>query len=820
MSFLIERLENRQLLSGDPLAYQNVVQTLPYVLNFQAAQHGVFDNTGAQTGFTLVQPNKNGTQYKQSLIHLNTAAKQLELTSQGTNTSGSNYGTDNTMVDGLETKFGATTAGFTITARLKGPLSQLNANYDAAGIFFGPDQDNYVKLVVGYNSFGGGQVLQFTDEQAANTHTVNTYKSIGSFSTIQTLDLRLTGNASTGSVTASYSVNGAAYMQVAGTVTLAGSEKANFFNSTGIAGITAISKNNLAPFTVPFGHFEIDAGKAVTVAHPSVRFTSPANNATNVSTNVPIEADLNLPNAAIDAQTIIGSNVFLHRVSDQTPIPAVVNTSGGGDSIILTPDAPLSPFTQYVFAVTAAVKDTAGVTMVPFQLTFTTGAASAPVDPTISFTQTALANTAGNKFTDLKIGPDGKLYASTEDGRIFRYGINADGTLGTPLILNQLQAANGGNRLITGFAFDPASTAANPILWISNSFYALSGATDGVDFTGKISVLSMIGGKWTVRDAVTNLPRSIADHSTEQPIFGPGPIAGHKYLYFAQASSNAFGAPDTTWGNRPEHLLTAAILRLDTSALNLSAGPINVRTPDAGGTYNPFATGAPLIIYATGVRNAFSLIFTANGNLLAVNNGSSAGGNTPGFSSSNPNQINGRRIDTGAPYKGPNVPALTNVQQTEDDYLYNIKQGGYYGHPNPTRGEYVLNDGHPSSGGVANEIVASYPLGTSPDPNYRGAVWDFGPHVSPDGIIEYQDKTFGGALQGALLVTEYSAGSDIVALKRDASGKVISETKGIAGLTNLGNPISLVENMANGNIYVAELGGQKIVLLKPKAVGK
>ena len=80
---------------------------------------------------------------------------------------------------------------------------------------------------------------------------------------------------------------------------------------------------------------------------------------------------------------------------------------------------------------------------------------------------------------------------------------------------------------------------------------------------------------------------SVADHSTEQPIFGPGPIAGHNYLYFAQASSSAYGAPDSTWGNRPEHLLTAAILRLDTTAHPPSAGPLNVKTPDAGGTYNP-----------------------------------------------------------------------------------------------------------------------------------------------------------------------------------------------------------------------------------------
>ncbi len=197
-----------------------------------------------------------------------------------------------------------------------------------------------------------------------------------------------------------------------------------------------------------------------------------------------------------------------------------------------------------------------------------------------------------------------------------------------------------------------------------------------------------------------------------------------------------------------------------------------------------------------------------------MNNGSSAGGNSPAFSSSDPNQINGPRIDTGLPYSGPAVPGVTNLKLTENDYLYNIKQGGYYGHPNPTRGEYVLNDGNPSTNAVANEVVADYPLGTNPDPNYRGAAWNFGPHASPDGIIEYQDKAFGGALQGALLVTEYSAGSDIVALGRDSNGNIISETRGIAGLSNLSNPLSLTEDTKNGNLFVTELGGQRIVLLR------
>src|SRR5207302_857614 len=111
---------------------------------------------------------------------------------------------------------------------------------------------------------------------------------------------------------------------------------------------------------------------------------------------------------------------------------------------------------------------------------------------------------------------------------------------------------------------------------------------------------------------------------------------------------------------------------------------------------------------------------------------------------------------------------------------------------------------NPTAGVDPAEFTA-YPVGTLPDANYRGYNFDFGPHRSADGIIEYQDKTFGGALQGALLVTEYSAGSDIVMLTRDASGNVISATRGIAGFSGFNNPVSLVEDPTNGNLYVSEL---------------
>lgn len=541
-----------------------------------------------------------------------------------------------------------------------------------------------------------------------------------------------------------------------------------------------------------------------TTSAPSVTSSSPANGATNVQRDTSVTLSLRLPNGALDASTVTGFNIALELASNGTVVGSVVNTTGGNDAIILTPYNILSPQTAYKLVVSSNVKDASGASLTPFTMTFTTGSDTGEGNLNVAFQQVALGTATGVAFTCVRIGPDGLLYASSEDGRIFRYPINPDGTLGTPQVSTALQTANGGARLITGFAFDPHSTAGNVTLWVSNSYY---GFTNAPDFSGKITVMSGVD-LGTVQDAVVNLPRSNQDHSTEQPTFGPDGA-----LYFAQGSNSSTGAPDAAWGNRSEHLLTAAILRLDTSKIT-PGQPLNVLTTDAGGSYNPYASGAPLTIYATGVRNAFQILWTSNGQLLAPTNGASSGGNAPGF----PNSVNGQRIDTHQNYSGPAVPALTNITETEEDYLYTIVKGGYYGHPDPARGEYVLDGGNPTSGVDPAEFV-EYPVGTKPDANYRGATYDLGPHRSPDGILEYSDKTFGGLLQNALFIADYSAGNDISILLRDGSGNITADLHGLSGLTDLNNPVNIAEDPSTGNIYVAELGGQKLELLRPEIPG-
>jgi glucose/arabinose dehydrogenase len=543
-------------------------------------------------------------------------------------------------------------------------------------------------------------------------------------------------------------------------------------------------------------------------ARPAVVSSRPADFESNVPLDAFVACEVYLPfdGRSVDGHTLPPERpdtVRLVRFGDRRPVPSNVNTTGAGDAIVLKPLEPLEPNTQYSFEVTPGVADTGGTPFVYYSARFTTVATSNAESFPAAFEKVALSvsSASGDRpqiFTCLAIGPDHRLYVSAFDGRILRFDIDPhDGTLGKPVTIHTLIENSGGPRLITGITFDPMSTADEPILWISHGQLATEQSDD---WTGKISRMSGRELK-DCQDVVVNLPRAAKDHLNNQPVFGPDGA-----LYFAQASNTAMGAPDSVWSWRPERLLSAALLRLDVSKLDPPARPLNVKTED-GYAYDPFAPGAPLTLYATGIRNGFDLLFHSNGKLYAPINGSASGGNTPA-SDSGPKDA--RRIDTGKPYDGPSVPGLQSVQQTEDDTLLVVERGAYYGHPNPLRGEFVLDGGNPTAGRDPHEIRA-YPVGTMPDVNYRRS-FSFGAHLAPTGIIEYKSA---GPLQGKILVTRYSGGDDVIVLSPDGNGEIAQALTGIDGLAGFKDPLDLVEDTRNGNLYVIEFGAQPLTLVRP-----
>ncbi len=550
---------------------------------------------------------------------------------------------------------------------------------------------------------------------------------------------------------------------------------------------------------------------------PIVCLSRPANGETGVLPNTGIALDVYLPHmgSGVSSATMNTKNVRLLKISPgpEVEIDGHVNTSGGGDSIVFQPTDMLEPETKYKFIVNG-VRDTTGALFRPYEMTFTTATNAALKPYPVAFTHVALPDTWGTIFTGLTVGPDHRMYAGTFDGRILVYDFLPDGMLSKPVVINTVLNGNRsaqnmvGNRLIIGICFDPRSTPDNPILWIT---HGECGVEHCPDWTCKLTRLSGPGLSH-YEDYVVNLPRAWRDHLSFKLAFGPD--GG---LYFNQGSSSSTGAPDNKWGLRNEHLLTAACLRLDTQAvakrLARGQGPINAKTEDDG-HYDPFAADAPLTLYATGIRSGFGLLWHTNGHLYSCLNGGAAGGAapaTPDDLADVPHRNDEARFGS---YNGGAVPAITYLKETQPDLVIDIVKGAYYGHPNITRGEYVLFGGNPD-GGSDKYQVHSYPLGTKPDRNYRPALWNNGESPSANGLIEYRSNAFNGALKGKILTARYSIGKDIEVLDVASDGKIVEAVSGIDGFTGFIDPLDLVENEATGNVYVSEYGGRKLTLLKP-----
>ena len=205
-------------------------------------------------------------------------------------------------------------------------------------------------------------------------------------------------------------------------------------------------------------------------------------------------------------------------------------------------------------------------------------------------------------------------------------------------------------------------------------------------------------------------------------------------------------------------MLTAAILRVDVDAIG--RGSVDVRTADTDNPYDPTAAACPghdpRDRRAQRLRPALAL---ETARLYAPTT-------TAGFT---PRPTAAAAAATPRPARTP--PALTNVPEVQDDYLFRIDAGGYYGSPNPVRGEHVLAGGNPTDG-VDPEEVVSYPVGTAPDADFDAGdvAFNFGQRVSPNGAIEYRDDAstgspFDGQLDGRIIQTRYSRHGDLLVMR-------------------------------------------------------
>jgi glucose/arabinose dehydrogenase len=526
-----------------------------------------------------------------------------------------------------------------------------------------------------------------------------------------------------------------------------------------------------------------------------VVMVSPRDRASDVSLETLVQihfsTGLKLPTLTTDSVRLLGP--------DGKVVPGKLGSDIEGDVVNLKPSQRLSRKTTYTLEVTSKLIDKEGTPVAPFRSTFITGA-DVP-RPTTSegfrYKKTKIDEEHGP--TAIAIGPDGNVYVATYNGIVYRLRLDPQtGLAAGKDVLVKLPD----ERKILGLAFDPGSDAANLVAWITHDERKAELRNEGT-FSGVLSKIQ-IPPAGAAASGATETPYIMGLPSGWHPLngctFGPD-----KRIYISIGSMNRLGDDPV----RPETPLSSSVVVADVRDPQFNGGhlPLNIQTT-APVNYNPQAAAAPLKLYATGFRQMYRVCWHTNGNLYGgVNQNDGTG-----------------RSDT--PSK-PGVPALHSVFPDED--LVRIVEGDYYGHPNPTRGEYVLLGGNPTAA-VDPWEVPQYPVGVHPEPRFNPGNLIFNLKTingtSANGCTQY---TLPGPLQGRLLICFYEGTHTVHTFAFNPAGTAVTDNQPLvnekgASLT-FTQPLDVAVH-PSGRIYVADFGewksfgkGGAIWSLSP-AVGK
>ena len=458
------------------------------------------------------------------------------------------------------------------------------------------------------------------------------------------------------------------------------------------------------------------------------------------------------------------------------------------------------------------------------------GVANIPVN----FTKSTLAGAALDRPTKLQFGPDGRLYVAQQNGLIRIFNIVKDGpndyrvasSQQLTLIRNMPNRNDDGtlnptvtNRLVTGMLV--TGTAQNPVIYVSSSDPRIGGGSTHEDLnldtnSGVVSRLTWNGTTWVKLDLVRGLPRSEENHGTN----GLALDAATNTLYLAVGGNTNMGAPSENFSLLPEYALGAAILSIDLDMIGETtydlptlddedrAGVNDLNDPFGGNDGKNQAVivpNGPVQVYAPGFRNPYDVHITTLGRMYSFDNAPNAG-------------WGGQPVGEGPGGNATNQPSEAN-SITLEDHLHLIPGPGFYfGHPNPTRSNpnNTFNASNPQSPVALvgpNPIESDYLI----PPGEDGSL--FTVPASTNGIDEYTANTFGGQLQGDLIIASFD--NTVKRVKLNAAGDAAVLTQNLfsnVGVRPLDVDVADFGPLA-GTVWVCDIGLDTIFVYEPATGG-
>jgi hypothetical protein len=242
-----------------PAVCSEIRVALPYKLDFSTNAGHLEDKSNRGTGFTYVMPSTKATAFAPSKVNASLAKGLLRLTT----TNGIMYLGNNNQANALGVGFAAPNQVAKFSTLLINPPAG-TGQYEQAGLWFGVDEDNYVKVT--YSSHPTSNVVETLYEHngAVVKSAIKTVENLNS----GRLLLELITNPSKGTVTVSYTVNGGVRTQIASYIV---APEMFSFDTAGIdpvigtrsfAGLMATHRNALLPMTYAFDYFHAEVVEA------------------------------------------------------------------------------------------------------------------------------------------------------------------------------------------------------------------------------------------------------------------------------------------------------------------------------------------------------------------------------------------------------------------------------------------------------------------------------------------------------------------------------------------------------------------------------